>query len=117
MNNIVDADTGFGLEGPLALSKSEFGTMFKSWCKKVKEAILAKGDKPKPFMQSAQGFLPFLNAEFKNFEIYQTKSFSSHIVGWWDEASNASGAPAARTSTSPSRFCTWPQMPCSMAIR
>ena len=29
----------------------------------------------------------------------------------------APGRPAARTSTSPSRFCTWPLMPCAMAMR
>jgi len=93
VNDIVDKDTGFGYEGPMALTKAEFGTMYKGWCKKVKEAILAAGGKPKPFMTSAQAFLPFLNAEFKNFEVYQTKTFDSLIVGWWDEEANVAGAP------------------------
>mmetsp|Transcript_7647 Transcript_7647/g.12380 ORF Transcript_7647/g.12380 Transcript_7647/m.12380 type:complete len:177 (-) Transcript_7647:2285-2815(-) len=93
VNNIVDGETGFGYEGPMSLSKSEFGTMFKLWCKKMKTAIQESGGKPKPFMLSAQAFLPFLNAEFKNFEIYQTKSFDSHVIGWWDDEANTKGAP------------------------
>mmetsp|Transcript_10560 Transcript_10560/g.14912 ORF Transcript_10560/g.14912 Transcript_10560/m.14912 type:complete len:177 (-) Transcript_10560:41-571(-) len=93
VNNIVDGETGFGYEGPMTLSKAEFGVMYKTWCKKVKDKIVENGDKPKPFMTSAKVFLDFLNAEFKNFEIYQTKSFSSFVVGWWDDESNTIGAP------------------------
>ncbi|CAK9000916.1 Translationally-controlled tumor protein homolog (TCTP) [Durusdinium trenchii] len=93
VNNIVDGDTGFGYEGPMTLSKAEFGTMYKGWCKKVKDKILEKGEKPKPFMQTAQAFLPFLNAEFKNFEIYQTSSYSPFVIAWWDDQANTVGAP------------------------
>lgn len=93
VNNLCDADSGFGYEGPMTLTKQEFGTMFKAWCKKTKDKILEKGDKPKPFMQSAQKFLTFLNSEFKNFEIYQTSSFSAFVVGWWDDEGNTIGAP------------------------
>jgi len=93
VNNIVDGETGFGYEGPMTISKAEFAVMYKGWCKKVKDAIVAKGDKPKPFMTSAQAFLPVLNAEFKNFEIYQTKSFNAFVIGWWDDEANTVGAP------------------------
>lgn len=95
VNNIVDAEIGFAYEGPMTLKKSEFGVMYKNYCKKMKDAIIARGDKPKPFMESAKAFLEFMNKEFSNFEIYQSKSYDNpaFIVGWWDDEANTIGAP------------------------
>jgi len=93
VNQLVDKDLGFGYEGPVSFTKQEFGTLFKKWSRETKEKILEKGDKAKPFVQSAKEFVNFLNAEYKNFEIYQTASFSSFIIAWWDDAANQIGAP------------------------
>jgi hypothetical protein len=94
VNNLVDADTGFGYQGPMSLSAPEFTALFKKWCKDTKEKIVADGGKPKDFVQTATGFVPFMSAEFKNFELYKTKSFGDTLViGWWDDEANTVGAP------------------------
>lgn len=91
--DVADPETGFGYEGPMTLNKAEFGALYKKWCKETKEKIVENGQKPKQFMESAKAFLGVLNKEFKNFEIYQTKSFDSFVVGWWDDEANTSGSP------------------------
>ncbi len=94
VNNIIDSDTGFGYQGPLEMSKAEFMTLYKSWCKDVVGKIKEAGDEtPKAFKESAKAFVDLLQKEYKNFEIYQTKNFDSLIVGWWDEGANTVGAP------------------------
>ncbi|GBG26691.1 Translationally-controlled tumor protein-like [Hondaea fermentalgiana] len=93
VNQLVDKETGFSYEGPIELKKAEFAVMYKKFCKDTKDKIVEKGDKPGPFMKSAKAFLELLNAEFKNFEIYQTSSFTSPVVAWWDDQANELGAP------------------------
>jgi len=43
VNDIKDADIGFGYEGPQSYSEAEFGTLYKMWCKAVKEKIESAG--------------------------------------------------------------------------
>ena len=93
--DLKDPDLGFGYEGPQSLSEGEFGALYKSWCKAIKEKIESKGGKPKDFMQAAKAFLPFMKANFSSFEIYYPKSFNSEtfVIGWWDDEANEIGAP------------------------
>jgi len=93
--DLKDPDLGFGYEGPQSYSAEEFGTLYKSWCKAVKEKIESKGGKPKDFMQAAKGFLPFMKANYSNMEIYHPKSFNTEtfISAFWDDEANELGAP------------------------
>ena len=94
VNNLKDADIGFSYEGPQSYSEGEFMTMYKGWCKAVKEKIEEKGGKPKAFMEAAKAFLPFVKDNYANMEVYHTKSFSasSFVLGWWDDDANAANA-------------------------
>ena len=91
--DLKDPDLGFGYEGPQAMSEGEFNSLYKAWCKAVKEKIESKGGKPKDFMQAAKAFLPFMKANFSSFEIYYPKSFNSEtfVIGWWDDEANELG--------------------------
>ncbi len=85
--DLKDPIMGFGYEGPASMSAADFVTLYKSWCKTVKEKIEAANKKPKAFMQSAKAFMPFIKDEFKNFEVYHPKSYNSEtfVLGWWDD--------------------------------
>lgn len=93
--NLKDAEVGFGYEGPQSYSAEEFGTLYKGWCKAVKEAIEAKGGKPKDFMQCAKAFLPYLKEKYSDMEVYHPKSFNpaTFILAIWDDEANEVGAP------------------------
>ncbi|KAH9259158.1 hypothetical protein BASA81_002778 [Batrachochytrium salamandrivorans] len=93
--DLKDAELGFGYEGPQSYSGAEFGTLFKSWCKAVKEKIEASGQKPKDFMQAAKAFLPALKEHYSNMEVYHPKSYNAEtfILGFWDDEANEVGSP------------------------
>lgn len=93
--DLKDAELGFGYEGPQSYSGAEFGTLFKGWCKAVKEKIEASGQKPKDFMQAAKAFLPALKEHYSNMEVYHPKSYNAEtfILGFWDDEANEVGAP------------------------
>lgn len=93
--DIKDGLVGFGYEGPNDMKASEFVTLYKAWCQKIKKIKEDAGEKPGPFMKSAKAFMGFMKAEFKNFEIYAPKSYNTEtfIVGWWDDEANTVGCP------------------------
>ena len=93
--DIKDGLVGFGYEGPLEMSASDFVVLFKTWCQSIKKKKEEAGEKPGPFMKSARGFLNFVKKEFKNMEIYAPKSFNTEtfITGWWDDEANEAGSP------------------------
>ena len=94
VNNIIDADVGFDYNGPTNLDKKEALLLFKKWCGAIKDSIVQRGEKPKPFMDSAKLFASdFFNKEFKKLDFYQTPSYECLIIGWWDEEANLSGSP------------------------
>ncbi len=94
VNNLVDADTGFGYNGPMSMDLANLKLLYKNWCKETREKILADGGKPKDFVQTATAFNAFLIEEFSNLEVYQTKSYNGGLViGWWDDDANTAGAP------------------------
>jgi hypothetical protein len=93
--DLKDAELGFGYEGPQSYSAAEFGTLFKGWCKAVKEKIETGGGKPKDFVQAAKAFLPAIKDNYSNFEVYHPKSYNieTFVLGLWDDEANAIGAP------------------------
>jgi len=93
--DLKDPEVGFGYEGPQDYSEAEFQTLYKTWCKAVKEKIEAKGGKPKDFMQAAKAFHPAIKENYSSFEVYHTKSFCSEsfILGYWDDEANEAVAP------------------------
>lgn len=94
-NDIKDAKSGFGYEGPNPMSANEFVALYKNWCARVKKGLEDSGKNPNAFMKSAKSFMDFLKKEFKNFEIYSPKSFdvNTFIVAWWDEEAHSKGCP------------------------
>jgi hypothetical protein len=93
--DLKDPELGFGYEGPQSYSLAEFQTLYKSWCKAVKEKIESTGGKPKDFMQAAKAFMPAIKEHYSSLEIYHPKSYSSEtfIIGLWDDEANEIGSP------------------------
>ena len=69
VNDLKDAELGFGYEGPQSYTEAEFLTLYKSWCKAMKEKIEAEGRKPKAFMQAAKAFHDFIKSNYSNMEV------------------------------------------------
>ena len=95
VNDMIDGGTGFGYNpGPEMKLGAFVKGIYKPWCKAVKEALVAKGIKPKPFMQSAKGAVDYLKKNWKNMEIHFGKGMDpkSFILAVWDKEANASGA-------------------------
>ena len=95
VNNMIDSETGVGYNpGPEMKLGGFVKGVYKPWCKAVKEALVAKGIKPKAFMQSAKGAVDYLKKNWKNIEIHFGRGMDpkSFILAVWDDEANASGA-------------------------
>jgi len=95
VNNIVDGEIGFNYNESEKPKAGDFMKLFKMYCGAVKKGLQAKDKVPKPFMQSAKAFLPYLKANYKVMDFYLTKSMDpkSFVLGVWDDEAEAVGQP------------------------
>ena len=94
VNNIVDAETGFGYHA-LPYTKPEFKADLKDWMKALRQKLKANGMAPDDikakFVPQCVAFSNFLVKNFDNLEIYMVQSQqpapeASMMIGYYEGA-------------------------------
>lgn len=94
VNNIVDADTGFGYVA-LSYTKSELKSDLKEWMKALRKKLKENGVEPsklkEEFVPKSIAFCNFCVKNFDNLEMYMTQGQvptpeSSMMIGYYEGA-------------------------------
>jgi len=93
--DLQDAHLGFGYVGPQRYSQADFESLYKAWCKQIKESIERRGGKSMEFLIAARTLYHASKEHFNNFQFYRSRSNNkeSLIFGYWDDEARAMECP------------------------